>query len=133
MTNQIDESNVQYITDWVSKKAEYRNMFMVTVSLHESRRRRSATEQSSEPVGYDISLSYDGQNYGEHVSIIVYDDECYSCNSSFFCVSTVRKSSKNQNVNCKNFLKLCACHYIGSMENGYRKDLKKNWLSYVYD
>ena len=86
---QIGESDVQYTTGWVSHKAEYRNMFMVTVDLHEPRSKRSATEQPSKPEGYDISLSYDGQNYGEHVAVIVYDDECYSCNSSFVCISSV--------------------------------------------
>ncbi|XP_062607121.1 von Willebrand factor D and EGF domain-containing protein-like [Saccostrea cucullata] len=44
------------------------------------RRKRSPTEIVYGN-GFDISLSYDDVNYGESMSLVIYNDECYSCNA----------------------------------------------------
>ena len=51
---------------------------MVSVSLATSRRKRSKIEIRS-PEGFDLSFSSDGVNFGNTTSIIIYDEECYSC------------------------------------------------------
>ncbi|XP_063420083.1 von Willebrand factor D and EGF domain-containing protein-like [Mytilus trossulus] len=67
-------------------KAEYRNAFMVSVDLQSSRRKRSLPEVPAAE-GYELSLSNDGIHFGESVNIIIYDEECSSCNAtSISCV-----------------------------------------------
>ena len=61
--------------------AEYRNMFMVSIDLQRSRRRRS-TPENKMAEGYEISLSNDGTNFGNPSNIIIYNDSCYSCNAT---------------------------------------------------
>ncbi|CAC5412880.1 unnamed protein product [Mytilus coruscus] len=78
---QILDDLIIITSDWEVDSAEYRNMFMVTVSLHKNRKRRSVSNGKTAE-GYEISLSYDNQNYGDVVSIIIYDETCYSCNST---------------------------------------------------
>lgn len=62
---------------------------MISVDLQSSRRKRSvSTEVVAE--GYELSLSNDGNQFGDSVNIIIYDDECYSCNaSSIICIVLV--------------------------------------------
>jgi hypothetical protein len=62
-------------------EAKYRNMFMVSVELPSSRRKRD-TSDTALAYGYEISLSNDRQSFGESVSIIIYDENCYTCNST---------------------------------------------------
>jgi hypothetical protein len=52
---------------------------MVSCDIPVSRKRRS-TDNSVE--GYDLSLSYDGTNYGDSVSFIIYDEDCFTCNAT---------------------------------------------------
>ena len=54
---------------------QYENM--VSCDIPTSRKRRS-TDKSVD--GYDVSLSYDGTNYGDSVSFIIYD--CFTCNAT---------------------------------------------------
>lgn len=70
-------------------KAEYRNAFMVSVNLQSSRRKRSLPDVLAAE-GYELNLSNDGIHFGESVNIIIYDEECSSCNAtSMICVVLV--------------------------------------------
>lgn len=62
-------------------QANFSNMFMVSVDLMSSKGKRATTE-TIVAEGYEISLSYDGTNFGESVSIIIHDENCYSCHST---------------------------------------------------
>ena len=62
-------------------EAKYRNMFMVSVELPSSRRKRD-TSDTALAYGYEISLSNDRQSFGDSVNIIIYDESCYTCNST---------------------------------------------------
>ncbi|CAG2226665.1 unnamed protein product [Mytilus edulis] len=83
---QILNNTHEYTSDAEIVKAEYRNAFMISVDLQSSRRKRSvSTEVVAE--GYELSLSNDGNQFGDSVNMIIYDDECYSCNaSSIICI-----------------------------------------------
>jgi hypothetical protein len=67
--------------------AVYQYEYMVSCDIPASRKRRS-TDKSVE--GYDLSLSYDGTNYGDSVSFIIYDEDCFTCNgTTVTCVRLV--------------------------------------------
>lgn len=78
---QITEETLSYTDDEQISLVEYRNLFMITVKLPLLRRKRSSNPTVISD-GYDISLSYDGINFGDNISIIIYDDQHYSCNST---------------------------------------------------
>ena len=40
----------------------------------------SRTDKSVD--GYDLPMSYDGTNYGDSVSFIIYDEDCFACNAT---------------------------------------------------
>ncbi|XP_052066099.1 uncharacterized protein LOC127705790 [Mytilus californianus] len=61
----------------VSAVYSYENL--ISCDFPNSRKRRSTDNR---PEGYDISLSFDQTNYGDTVSIIIYDDDCFNCNST---------------------------------------------------
>ena len=68
-------------------EAVYQYENMVSCDIPTSRKRRS-TDNSVD--GYDVSLSYDGTNYGESVSLIIYDEDCFTCNgTTVTCVRLV--------------------------------------------
>ena len=62
-------------------EAKYRNMFMVSVELPSSRRKEN-TSDTALAYGYEINLSNDRLSFGESVNIIIYDESCYTCNST---------------------------------------------------
>ncbi|XP_052075062.1 von Willebrand factor D and EGF domain-containing protein-like [Mytilus californianus] len=99
----VDNSKL-YSSNWENYKAQYRNMFMVTVDLGVSRKTRSASGPTMAE-GYEITLSNDGTNFGEEVTILIYDEGCFSCNSSMTCVSlevcesTTEKDERNKDTN----------------------------------
>ncbi|XP_076113589.1 uncharacterized protein LOC143081758 [Mytilus galloprovincialis] len=67
---------------FVSAVYSYENL--ISCEFPSTRRRRST---DNIPEGYDISLSFDQTNYGDTVSIIIYDDDCFTCNStSIICI-----------------------------------------------
>ncbi|XP_052073689.1 von Willebrand factor D and EGF domain-containing protein-like isoform X2 [Mytilus californianus] len=83
---QILNDSMVYTSNADVVKAEYRNAFMVSVDLQSSRRKRSLPEVL-DAEGYELSLSNDGIHFGESVNIIIYDEECSSCNAtSVICV-----------------------------------------------
>lgn len=86
-------NNSKEFTDGAEyQKVLYRNPTMITVSLSKSRRKRSTTEISG-PEGYELSFSYDGINYGNKSTIIIYDEDCYSCTQDpVICVIVVGSS-----------------------------------------
>lgn len=87
---QILQNGVLYTSGEDIVLATYRNSFMITMDIPASRRRRS-TDNAVLSNGYDISLSYDGQNFGEEIRIIIYDDFQYSCNATTqTCITLVR-------------------------------------------
>ncbi|CAC5371719.1 unnamed protein product [Mytilus coruscus] len=77
---QIMTESIKYISESDVSKVNFRNMFMVSVDLMHSRRKRTTTDTFMAE-GNEIRLSYDGTNFGESATIITYDDSCYSCNS----------------------------------------------------
>ncbi|XP_063435757.1 von Willebrand factor D and EGF domain-containing protein-like [Mytilus trossulus] len=79
---QITENGTVYTSGNETDTAEYRHLFMVTVPLKISRRKRSTEESMHSPEGYEISLSNDGSNFGESFNMIVYDENCFTCNST---------------------------------------------------
>ncbi|VDI67407.1 Hypothetical predicted protein [Mytilus galloprovincialis] len=92
---QIWDDLIIITSDWETDSAEYRSMFMVSVNLHNNRKRRSVSNDKTTE-GYEISLSYDNQNYGDVVSIIIYDETCYSCNSTTrTCINLAGCESSN--------------------------------------
>ncbi|XP_052075063.1 von Willebrand factor D and EGF domain-containing protein-like [Mytilus californianus] len=90
----VDNSKL-YSSNWEINKAQYRNMFMVTVDLDVSRKTRSASGPKMAE-GYEITLSNDGTNFGNKVTILIYDDGCFSCNRSMTCVSLEVCESSNE-------------------------------------
>ncbi|VDI32278.1 Hypothetical predicted protein, partial [Mytilus galloprovincialis] len=98
---QITENGTVYTSGNGTATAEYRHLFMVTVPLKISRRKRS-TESMHSPEGYEISLSNDGSNFGESFNMIVYDENCFTCNStSVTCVALERCKQSNKDDNNK--------------------------------
>ncbi|XP_063435756.1 von Willebrand factor D and EGF domain-containing protein-like [Mytilus trossulus] len=95
---QILQSFILYTSEFEALKAEFRNVFMVTVELQSLRRKRSS-QSTTTPEGYEISLSNDGIHFGENFSIIIYDEDCYSCNStSVSCIaSEICQATENSN------------------------------------
>ena len=85
----MEDRTVYYTAKDKIVPAEYRNMFTVSVPLPSPRRKRSSSETVMAD-GFQIRLSNDGVNFGHYVSIIIYDDSCYSCNTtSIKCVDLV--------------------------------------------
>ena len=54
---------------------------MVSIELPPSRRKRD-TSETVLGYGYEISLSNDRLSFGKSVNIIIYDESCYTCNST---------------------------------------------------
>ena len=52
---------------------------MVSCDIPTAPKRRSPDNSVD---GYDVSLSYDGTNYGDSVSFIIYDEDCFTCNAA---------------------------------------------------
>ncbi|XP_076090111.1 uncharacterized protein LOC143062191 [Mytilus galloprovincialis] len=53
---------------------------MISCEFPESSRKRRSTTNDAE--GFDIYLSYDQINYGDSVTVIIFDEECFTCNAS---------------------------------------------------
>lgn len=70
------------VTNIVKTTAQYRAPNLITVDLDSSSRNRKRSVSSEYGLGFDISLSYDNTNFGEDLTFIIYDDSCYSCNST---------------------------------------------------
>lgn len=70
------------ITNTVKTTAEYRAPNLISVVLPVSARNRKRSISSEYGIGFNISLSYDNTNFGEDLTFIIYDDSCYSCNST---------------------------------------------------
>ncbi|CAG2192070.1 unnamed protein product [Mytilus edulis] len=71
--SKVVDNSQSYSSNWEVNKAEYRNMFMVTVELSVARKTRAASGLHMAE-GYDITLSNDGVNFGDEVTILIYDD-----------------------------------------------------------
>lgn len=70
------------ITNTVKTTAEYRAPNLISIVLPVSARNRKRSISSEYGIGFNISLSYDNTNFGEDLTFIIYDDSCYSCNST---------------------------------------------------
>ncbi|XP_063440470.1 uncharacterized protein LOC134721414 [Mytilus trossulus] len=104
---QILENDLLYTTSAELVLAEYRNQFMITLNLPASRKKRSVDNKVFSE-GYDISFSYDGQNFGKEASIIIYDDLKYSCNTTTkTCQSLIVNESEDDTADTtKNIIKI---------------------------
>ncbi|CAC5411147.1 unnamed protein product [Mytilus coruscus] len=108
----VDNSKL-YSSNWEINKVEYRNMFMVTVDLDVSRKTRSASGLTMAE-GYEITLSNDGTNFGEEVTILIYDEGCFSCNKSMTCVllevcDSSKESQENKKDSNTTIIALASC------------------------
>ena len=56
---------------------QYENMASCDIPAF---RKRRSTDKSVD--GYDLSMSYDGTNYGDSVSFIIYYEDCFACNAT---------------------------------------------------
>ena len=90
---QISGNVTTYAENYTVERAVYRNQFMVSVDITPPsvNRRKRSINGGSMAEGYEMSLSNDGNTFGESVNILIYDEECSDCNSSsMVCVSVVR-------------------------------------------
>lgn len=86
---QINTDSISYLSESDVIQANFRNMFMVSVDLMPSHRKRT-TSITIMAEGYEISLSYDSKKFGQSVNIILYNESSYSCNSkSIACFELV--------------------------------------------
>ncbi|VDI82368.1 Hypothetical predicted protein, partial [Mytilus galloprovincialis] len=68
--------------------AEYKNTYLVACDLPSSGRQKRSISTTVIADGFEINLSNDGTNFGEGVKIIIYDEDCYSCDiANLSCVS----------------------------------------------
>lgn len=89
---QITDNGKQLSGIEVIKTAVYSYENLISCDYPNSRKRRSINNM---PEGYDITLSFDKNNYGDTVSIIIYDEDCFSCNStSITCIELVSVMEK---------------------------------------
>ncbi|CAG2238562.1 unnamed protein product [Mytilus edulis] len=78
---EILENNRSYTGPPTISKAVIKHSYMVSCEFANARRKRSTSDATVFADGYEISVSNDGSNYGEVVTLIVFDEECYSCNT----------------------------------------------------
>ncbi|CAC5392015.1 unnamed protein product [Mytilus coruscus] len=98
---EILQNDVLYTSGEDIVLATYRNSFMITLDIPAARKKRS-TDNAVLSDGYDISLSYDGQNFGEEIRIIIYDDLQYSCNATTqTCITLIVDESSEKNETTK--------------------------------
>ena len=70
--------------------AIYHYEYMVSCQFPNSRKKRSTSTTAD---GYDISLSYDQSNYGDSSTVLIFDENCMTCNASTLsCVQLVSMS-----------------------------------------
>lgn len=65
---------------------------MIRVTFPTNYRKRRTPFKNVYASGFNISLSYDEINYSDSVTLVIYNDLCYSCSASTMeCNMTVRK------------------------------------------
>ncbi|CAG2226669.1 unnamed protein product [Mytilus edulis] len=70
----------EYTSDYETIKADYRNLFMISVNLESPRRKRS-TDDAVMADGFELSLSNDGKQFGNSVNIFIFDEQCFKCDT----------------------------------------------------
>ncbi|CAC5391221.1 unnamed protein product [Mytilus coruscus] len=75
----LKNGNWSYKSDYQTYDGQYRNSYLISCNLPSARRKRRSPAESIIADGYEISLSTDGNNFGDNVKIMIYDLECYSC------------------------------------------------------
>ncbi|XP_071142810.1 von Willebrand factor D and EGF domain-containing protein-like [Mytilus edulis] len=70
----------KYTSDYEVIKADYRNLFMISVNLESPRRKRS-TDDAVMADGFELSLSNDGKQFGNSVNIFIFDEQCFKCDT----------------------------------------------------
>lgn len=93
----ISANGMEFSDTHVIRKAQYNNEYSISCPLQSGRRKRSTDVLAN---GYKISLSYDGRNFGDIVSIIIYDESCVTCDKDTMtcvdinnCTTTTTKIS----------------------------------------
>ncbi|XP_076109578.1 uncharacterized protein LOC143078608 [Mytilus galloprovincialis] len=85
---EILENNRSYLGPPTISKAVIKHSYMVSCEFANARRKRSTPNTTVFADGFEIRLSNDGSNYGEVVTLIVYDEECYTCTTvNFTCTA----------------------------------------------
>jgi hypothetical protein len=95
---------------------------MVSVELPSSRRKRD-TSDTALAYGYEISLSNDRLSFGESVNIIIYDESCYTCNSTSVA-STMYNSVRPKHI---------SKHVLLNMKQNRTKGKKNNIVLMVFE
>lgn len=54
---------------------------MVSVDLQSARRKRSVSDDIMAE-GFELSFSNDGQEFGGIVNVVIYDQQCFTCNAT---------------------------------------------------
>ncbi|XP_076103005.1 von Willebrand factor D and EGF domain-containing protein-like [Mytilus galloprovincialis] len=75
----LKDGSWSYISDYQTYDGQYRNSYLVSCALPTARRKKRSISESVIADGYEISLSTDGNNFGDSVKIMIYDLECFSC------------------------------------------------------
>lgn len=60
-------------------KADYRNDYLVSVSLVPLGRKKRSSSEKPMAEGYDLQFSNNGAEYGDPVSMLIFDQQCYDC------------------------------------------------------
>lgn len=73
-------------------EANYINPTVLRVNFPTNYRKRRTPFKNVYASGFNISLSYDEINYSDSLTLVIYNDLCYSCSASTLeCNMTVRK------------------------------------------
>ncbi|VDI04073.1 Hypothetical predicted protein [Mytilus galloprovincialis] len=75
----MKDGSWSYVSNYQTYDGQYRNSYLVSCELPTARRKKRATSESVIADGYELSLSTDGNNFGDSVKIMIYDLECFSC------------------------------------------------------
>lgn len=86
-----DLGRTRTLTTYISR-ATYINPTILKVDFPTSYRKKRPPSENVYASGFYISLSYDEINFSDFLTIVIYNDLCYSCSASTMqCNMTVRK------------------------------------------
>ncbi|XP_062607020.1 von Willebrand factor D and EGF domain-containing protein-like [Saccostrea cucullata] len=81
---EITDSGKSAVLSTHTTVATYIGLTIIRADFPMNSRRKRSSSANVYGSGFDINLSYDGVNYGDTMTLIIYNDECYNCNASTF-------------------------------------------------
>ncbi|XP_062588306.1 von Willebrand factor D and EGF domain-containing protein-like [Saccostrea cucullata] len=75
-------NGTQMITGTSISTASYQDSSLITITLPKSTRRKRATSSEPYATAFNIHLSYDAVHFGNSMTFFIYDEQCFSCNST---------------------------------------------------